>query len=70
MFIVNALIFYMGAVLIKYDGLEIFDMFKAIFGITFATIGGAKNSHFAGDMDKGKEAAINVFAILDSTDEF
>lgn len=45
-------------------------MFRAIFGITFATIGAAKNSHFVGDVDKGKAAAKNIFAVLDSTDEF
>ena len=45
-------------------------MFRAIFGITFATMGGARDSHFVGDVDKGRIAAKNIFEILDSVDEF
>ena len=52
--LVNALIFYMGAVLIKYQGLTVLGMFRAIFGISFATLGAARDSHFAGDADKGQ----------------
>lgn len=45
-------------------------MFQAIFGITFATIGGSRDSHFVGDMEKGQKAAKNIFVLLDSVDEF
>lgn len=68
--LINALVFYCGALLVKYNGLDINDMFRAIFGITFATMGGARDSHFVGDVDKGTVAAKNIFAVLDSTDEF
>lgn len=68
--LMNALVFYCGALLVKYYSLSINDMFRAIFGITFATMGGARDSHFVGDVDKGKASAKNIFAILDSVDEF
>lgn len=45
-------------------------MFKAIFGITFATIGGSRDAHFVGDVDKGQAAARNIFKIFDSIDEY
>ena len=59
-----------SVVSVKYYSLSINDMFRAIFGITFATMGGARDSHFVGDVDKGKASAKNIFAILDSVDEF
>lgn len=68
--LINALVFYCGALLVKYEGLDINDMFRAIFGISFATMGGARDSHFVGDVEKGKTAAKNIFEILDSVDEF
>ncbi|CAD8071446.1 unnamed protein product [Paramecium primaurelia] len=68
--LINALVFYCGALLVKYQGLDVNDMFRAIFGITFATMGGARDSHFVGDVDKGRTAAKNIFEILDSVDEF
>lgn len=70
MFLINAFIFYMGALLVNYYDLSVLDMFKAIFGITFATMGGARDSHFVGDVDKGYAAAKNIFKILDSIDEY
>ena len=45
-------------------------MYRTIFGITFAVMGGAKDSHFASDVDKSKKAAKNIFDILDSVDEY
>ncbi|CAD8160850.1 unnamed protein product [Paramecium pentaurelia] len=68
--LINAIVFYCGALLVKYQGLDVNDMFRAIFGITFATMGGARDSHFVGDVDKGRVAAGNIFEILDSIDEF
>lgn len=68
--LINALVFYCGALLVRYADLDINDMFRAIFGITFATMGGARDSHFVGDVDKGKIAAKAIFKVLDSTDEY
>ena len=45
-------------------------MFRSIFGVTFAAMGAARDSHFVGDVDKGRIAAKNIFEILDSVDEF
>jgi hypothetical protein len=45
-------------------------MFRSIFGIMFATMGMGNNQHFAGDIGASKNAAKNLFKILDTEDEF
>lgn len=69
-FLVNALVFYVGAILVRDEGLEVESMFKAIFGLTFAVIGAGNNAAFAGDVGAAKNASKNIFEILDSEDEF
>lgn len=36
-------------------------MFKAMFGISYATMGASRDAHFDGDVVKGKTAAKNIF---------
>jgi ATP-binding cassette subfamily B (MDR/TAP) protein 1 len=69
-FLIYAVVFYVGAVLHKYQGLSVLDMFTAIFGIMFATFGMGNNQQFAGDVGAAKNSAKNLFQILDSKDEF
>lgn len=70
MFIINAVIFYIGAILCRDTDLAIEDMFKAIMAITFATMGAGNNAAFAGDIGAAKNASKNIFEIIDSEDEF
>lgn len=69
-FLVNALVFYLGAILVRDTGLEVGDMFKSIFSLTFAVMGAGNNAAFAGDIGAAKNASKNIFEILDSEDEF
>jgi ATP-binding cassette subfamily B (MDR/TAP) protein 1 len=39
MFLIYAVVFYVGALLHKYQGLSVLDMFTSIFGVMFATFG-------------------------------
>ncbi|CAK64833.1 unnamed protein product (macronuclear) [Paramecium tetraurelia] len=70
MFIINAIVFYVGAILCRDGVLTIEDMFKSILAITFATMSAGNNAAFAGDIGAAKNASKNIFEILDSEDEF
>lgn len=70
MFIMNAIIFYVGAVFCRDIGLSVNDMFKTIFSLTFATMGAGNASAFAGDIGTAKNASKNIFEIIDREDEF
>ena len=70
MFLINAVIFYVGAIFVRDIGLSIEDMFKTILAITFATMGAGNNAAFAGDIGAAKNASKNIFEIIDSEDEF
>lgn len=45
-------------------------MFTSIFGIMFATMAAGFNQPYAGDIGQAKNAAKNIFEILDAPDEF
>ncbi|CAD8124583.1 unnamed protein product [Paramecium sonneborni] len=70
MFIINAIVFYIGAILCRDEVITIEGMFKSILAITFATMSAGNNAAFAGDIGAAKNASKNIFEILDSEDEF
>lgn len=70
MFIINGVIFIIGAVLVRDTDLDSLGMFTSIMAITFATMGAGNNAAFAGDIGAAKNASKNIFQILDSEDEF
>lgn len=39
MFVIYAVVFYVGAILHRDNGLTVLDMFTSIFGVMFATFG-------------------------------
>ena len=41
------------------------NMLRAIFAISFATMGAGNNQVFVGDIDAAKKACVNIFDILD-----
>ncbi|CAD8092756.1 unnamed protein product [Paramecium primaurelia] len=69
-FIMNAIVFYVGAIFCRDIDLSVNDMFRTIFALTFATMGAGNNAAFAGDIGAAKNASKNIFEILDSEDEF
>lgn len=69
-FLINAIIFYVGAVFCRDIDLSVNDMFRTIFSLMFATMGAGNNAAFAGDIGAAKNASKNIFEILDAEDEF
>jgi ATP-binding cassette subfamily B (MDR/TAP) protein 1 len=69
MFVVFALIFYLGAIFIRDNGVSIADCFTAIYSIMFAGMTAGNNSHFMPDVASAKNSAANIFEILDGEDE-
>ena len=65
MFVVFALIFYLGSVFIRDHNLSIADVFTAIYSIMFAGMTAGNNSHFMPDVANAKNSAANIFEILD-----
>jgi len=69
MFLVFGLIFYLGIIFMNRNGLQMEDVFTAIYGIVFAGMTAGNNAHFMPDLAGGKKAAASLFEIQDSTDE-
>jgi len=69
MFIVIALIFYLGSLFVQNNGVAIDSMFTAIFAIFFSAMTVGNNSHILPDMAECKVSAGNLFMILDTKDE-
>jgi ATP-binding cassette subfamily B (MDR/TAP) protein 1 len=66
---IYALIFYIGALLHRDDGLTMKDMLASIFPIIFASMRAGMNLHYAGDIGDAHNAAVSIFEILDTPDE-
>ena len=45
-FLVNGYLFFMGTILLYYDGLAVLGIYKTILAIIFAVVGGAKDIYF------------------------
>lgn len=68
MFIVIALIFYIGSLFVESAGVTVDSMFTSIFAIFFSAMTVGNNSHILPDMAECKVAAANLFLILDTKD--
>lgn len=68
MFIVIALIFYLGSLFVDQNGVSIDSMFTAIFAIFFSAMTVGNNSHILPDMGECKVSAANLFLLLDTKD--
>ena len=69
MFIVIALIFYLGSLFVQNNGVPVDRMFTAIFAIFFSAMTVGNNSHILPDMGECKISAANLFLIMDTKDE-
>ncbi|CAI0381930.1 unnamed protein product [Linum tenue] len=62
---INALIFYLGAVLVKKDKATFQDVFRVFFALTIAAVGISQSSGMAPDSRKAKDSTASIFSILD-----
>jgi len=61
MFVIFALIFYIGTLFIRDAGATPTDVFTAIYAITFSAMTAGNNSQFLPDIGAAKNAAANLF---------
>ncbi|KAF3456698.1 hypothetical protein FNV43_RR01352 [Rhamnella rubrinervis] len=66
LYCVNALLFYIGAVLEKHGKATFGEVFKVFFALTIAALGVSQTSAMAPDTNKAKDSAASIFSILDS----
>ncbi|KAM1108063.1 hypothetical protein PS2_004749 [Malus domestica] len=66
MFCTNALIFYIGAILVKHGQATFEQVFKVFFAITITAMGVSQATSMAPDSNKAKDSAASIFRILDS----
>jgi len=69
MFLLYAFVFFIGAVFTVKIDLGFKDMFQSVFGIMFAAMGAGQTSQWAPDSNAAKNAARNLFKILDHKPE-
>jgi len=61
LFIVFALIFYLGTIFLRDNDLNIADVFTAIYALVFAGMTAGNNMHFMSDVAEATNAAANIF---------
>ncbi|MCL7051652.1 hypothetical protein MKW94_013228, partial [Papaver nudicaule] len=66
LYCINALLFYVGAQLIKHDRATFGQVFKVFFALVMAAMGVSQTSALAPDSNKAKDSAASIFKILDS----
>lgn len=69
MFVIFAIIFYLGALFIHNNGVAVSDVFTSVYLIIFAGVAAGNNSNQMPDVAVAKIAARNLFRILDGEDE-
>ncbi|KAL8152327.1 hypothetical protein V2J09_010087 [Rumex salicifolius] len=65
LYCVNALCFYIGAVLIQHGKAKFTEVFRVFFALTISAIGLSQSSSMAMDSNKAKDSAASIFDILD-----
>ncbi|KAM5559067.1 ABC transporter B family member 9-like [Rosa sericea] len=66
MFCTNALIFYIGAILVKNGQATFEQVFMVFFALTISAVGVSESSGMGPDSNKAKDSAASIFKILDS----
>jgi ATP-binding cassette subfamily B (MDR/TAP) protein 1 len=70
MYVIFALIFYIGTLFVRdIPGVKFIDVFTAIYAIVFAAMTAGNNMHFMPDVAASKNSAASLFSILDEQDE-
>ena len=65
MFIIFALVFYIGTLFVRKYGIDFVDVFTAIYAILFAAMTAGNNTQMMPDLASCKTSATYLFAILD-----
>ena len=68
MFIIFALVFYIGSIFVRNYGVSITDLFTAIYAIIFAAMTAGNNAQMMPDIASCNTSAAYLFMILDSED--
>ncbi|CAN6689574.1 unnamed protein product [Malus baccata var. baccata] len=66
MFCTNALVFYIGAILVKHGQATFEQVFKVFFAVTISAMGVSQSTSMAPDSNKAKDSSASIFQILDS----
>ncbi|XP_068319430.1 ABC transporter B family member 9-like [Pyrus communis] len=66
MFCTNALVFYIGAILVKHGQATFEQVFMVFFAVTMSAMGVSQSTSMAPDFNKAKDSAASIFQILDS----
>ncbi|KAF5207322.1 Abc transporter b family member [Thalictrum thalictroides] len=61
----NALIFYIGSLLVQHEKATFAEVFKVFFALTMAAMGLSQTSAMGPDANKAKDSAASIFEILD-----
>ncbi|KAK7245615.1 hypothetical protein RIF29_40462 [Crotalaria pallida] len=61
----NALVFYIGAILVQHGKATFYEVFKVVLSLTVAAMGVSQTSSLAPDTNKAKDSAASIFEILD-----
>lgn len=69
MFVVFALVFYIGTIFVKNYGVSFVDVFTAIYALIFAAMTAGNNSQMMPDLAACKTSAAYLFTVLDGEDE-
>lgn len=69
MFAIYAVVFIASALFVRDEGVKIRNMYISVFCVLFAGFGAGSNNAFIGDAGAAKNAARNIFKIIDSEDE-
>lgn len=69
MFVIFALVFYIGTLFVRKFQLDFVDVFTAIYALIFAAMTAGNNTQMMPDLASCKTSATYLFAILDSEDE-
>lgn len=69
-YIIMGLLFFIGSLFVRDNAdVSVEDMFTAVYALVFAAMGAGNNAHFMPDAAAAKNAAANLFLILDTEDE-
>lgn len=69
MFVIFALVFYIGTLFVKRYGINFVDLFTAIYALIFAAMTAGNNSQMMPDLASCKSSATYLFAVLDGEDQ-
>ena len=69
MFIIFALVFYVGTLFVRKFGIDFVNIFTAIYALMFAAMTAGNNSQMMPDLASCKTSSAYLFAVLDGEDE-